>query len=196
MFTDEELARIINRQASILRLGEGGVTFSGGEPLAQADFLAALIPKLNQVHVILDTSGYATEADFRKVAALCNLVHLDLKIMEPKDHLRFTCVDNAPILRNLAILAELGVPTIIRVPLVPGVTDTRENLEAIALAASKVLAAGTGVLVRVDLLPYNKAAGGKYAACGMNFIPLYDESIECRTDTSAFERLGVPVRVC
>jgi len=196
IYTDEELARIINRQRSILALGEGGITFSGGEPLAQSGFLAELIARLDGVHVILDTSGYALEADFRKVAVLCDLVHFDLKLMDPEAHRRFTGVDNAPILRNLTILAELGVSTVIRVPLVPGVTDTRENLQAIALAASNVSVAGIGALVRVDLLPYNKAAGGKYAACGMNFMPLYDESIECRADTGAFDSLHVPVRVC
>jgi len=201
IYTDEELARIISRQSSILCLGEGGVTFSGGEPLAQAGFLAEVISRLEGVHVILDTSGYAPEGDFRKVVVLCDLIHFDLKLMDPGAHRRFTGVDNAPILRNLAILAELGVPTVIRVPLVPGVTDTMANLEAIAMAANTLVAgsisaAGTGSLVRVDLLPYNKAAGGKYTACGMNFKPLYDESVECRADTSAFDRLSVPIRVC
>ena len=78
----------------------------------------------------------------------------------------------------------------LRVPLVPGVTDTRENLEAIAQAAAAV-----PHLVRVDLLPYNRAAGGKYRACGREFHPTWDEAQPVRADTAPFEALAVPVRV-
>jgi pyruvate formate lyase activating enzyme len=79
---------------------------------------------------------------------------------------------------------------VVRVPLVPGVTDTPENLGAIARLA-RVLPG----LLRVDLLPYNRAAGAKYRAAGIDFSPGYDESRECRVDTVIFEQLGVPVRV-
>ena len=189
-YAADELARLLNRQADVLRLGEGGVTFSGGEPLAQASFVADVIDRLDGLHVVLDTSGYATEDAFRLVAARSSLVYYDVKLIDPAAHLRYTGLDNAPILRNLRLLPEIGVPFVARVPLVPGVTDTSENLSAIAETV-----AGLSGLERVDLLPYNRAAGGKYAAVGREFRPPYDERRPVNADTRPFESRGVPVRV-
>jgi pyruvate formate lyase activating enzyme len=123
-YAADELARLLNRQADVLRLGEGGVTFSGGEPLAQAAFVADVIDRLDGLHVVLDTSGYADEPAFRLVAARSSLVYFDLKLIDPAAHRRHAGLDNAPILRNLRLLPEIGVPFVARVPLVPGVTDT------------------------------------------------------------------------
>lgn len=187
-YSASELAAIINGQAQVLRSNEGGVTFSGGEPLAQAAFVADVIDRLDGVHVVLDTSGYASQHDFRIVAGRSDLVFFDLKIIDPKAHRRYTGRDIAPILRNLRLLAELGRPFHIRVPLVPGVTDTEENLAAIAEAV-----AGMPGLVRVDLLAYNKAAGGKYLACGMEFKPDYDETGNPNANIVPFRERGMEV---
>jgi pyruvate formate lyase activating enzyme len=185
-----ELAEILSRQASILASSEGGVTFSGGEPLAQATFVAEVIDLLPGVHVVLDTSGFGGKDAFVALARRADLVFFDLKIMDPVAHRRWTGQDNAPILRNLARLAELRRPFVARVPLVPGVTDTSENLTAIAAAV-----ASQPTLLRVDLLPYNRAAGGKYAACGMTFLPGFDEDQAPTVDLDPFERAGIEVRV-
>lgn len=189
-YTSEELAGLLNRQGEILRANEGGVTFSGGEPLMQARFVAAVTDLLAGLHVLLDTSGYASEADLRRVASRCDLVYYDLKLIDPALHRHYTGRDNAPILHNLQVLSTLSVPYVVRVPLIPGVTDTEQNLAAIA-ATVKALPG----LLRVDLLPYNRAAGGKYRAIGMEFRPGYDESREVNADPSAFEELGIPLRV-
>ncbi len=189
-YTSSQLADLLNSQADILRSNEGGVTFSGGEPLMQAAFVAEVIDKLDNLHTLLDTSGYATEQDFRLLAGKVDLIHFDLKIIDPDAHRHYTGVANEPILRNLKTLADIGTPFYIRVPLVPGVTDTDENLTAIARAA-----AGLAGLIRVDLLPYNKAAGGKYEPAGMKFTVDYDESQPVNANTAPFEKLAVPVRV-
>jgi pyruvate formate lyase activating enzyme len=184
-YTSIELATILNRQAPLLR-DIGGVTFSGGEPLMQAAFVADTIDRLENLHVTLDTSGYATEQDFQLVASRCDLVLFDLKLMDPEAHRRWTGQDNAAILRNLAALAGLGKPFVIRVPLVPGVTDTDENLRAIA-AKVRALPARP----RVELLPYNRAAGGKYAACGLGWRPAYDETAVINANLKPFHELNV-----
>ncbi len=189
-YTTGELASILNRQAAILKSNEGGVTFSGGEPLLQASFILDLVPQLDNIHLLLDTSGYASAEDFRRVAERMQLVYFDLKLIDPAMHRAFTGCDNAPILRNLSILGELGVPFVIRVPLVPGVTDTDENLAAIAQIASQ-----QPHLVRVDLLPYNKAAGAKYRAAGMEFKPGYDQERALNINTEHFIQRNVQVRV-
>ena len=185
-----ELAGILLGQAEVLAMNGGGVTFSGGEPLMQAGFVADVIDLLEGMHVVLDTSGCADADAFREVARRCDLLYLDIKLIDPALHRRWTGQDNGPILRNLGLLAELGRPFVARVPLVPGVTDTPENLSAIAATLTSM-----PTLERVELLPYNRAAGGKYAACGMVFQPGFDEDQESNADIEPFLREGIEVRV-
>jgi len=185
-YTSVDLATLLNKQAEILRNNEGGVTFSGGEPLQQAAFVAEVVEQLDATHVVLDTSGYGTESDFRLVVSCCNLVYFDLKIIDPALHRRYTGVDNAPILRNLATLTVMEIPCVIRVPLIPGVTDSDDNLDAIATAASRL-----PCLSRVDLLPYNRAAGGKYRLCNKQFSPQFDELRAINVNIEIFEAHGI-----
>jgi pyruvate formate lyase activating enzyme len=189
-YTPRELAGLLNQQAAILRANEGGVTFSGGEPLLQAHFVAQVIDLLEGVHVLLDTSGYGEEWDLRLLLGRVDLVFFDLKLVDRDVHRRFTGCDNDLILSNLKVLSASGKPFVIRVPLVPGVTDTDENLAAIAATVR-----GLPGLVRVDLLPYNRAAGAKYAAAGMAFNPGYDETRPVNINPRIFQAAGLEVRV-
>ena len=189
-YTASELAGLLTPQLDILRLNEGGITFSGGEPLMQAKFVAEVIDLLGEVHILLDTSGYGSEQDFRSLVDRSNLVFFDLKLIDHNAHIHFTGCDNGPILKNISVLDEMRVPFVIRVPLVPGVTDTNHNLADIA-----ELVRGMPGLLRVDLLPYNKAAGAKYESAGMEFAPEYDESRELNLNTTVFEQAGIKVVV-
>jgi pyruvate formate lyase activating enzyme len=185
-----ELAGILSGQADILAMNGGGLTFSGGEPLLQARFVAEVVDLLGDMHIVLDTAGFAETIDFVEVVRRVDLVLFDLKLIDPLAHRRWTGQDNGPILRNLALLEELGRPFVARIPLVPGVTDTEENLSAIAETL-----ASTPTLIEAQLLPYNRAAGGKYAACGMTFRPRFDEDQTPNVDTGPFRRAGIEVRV-
>jgi pyruvate formate lyase activating enzyme len=189
-YTSKELANLLNGQADILRANEGGVTFSGGEPLEQAEFVVEVCDQIGDLHVVFDTSGYGSENALRAVAEKVDLFYYDLKLIDSAAHKHFTGNDNALILSNLRILDSLGAAMVIRVPLVPGVTDTDENLRAIAETVRDM-----GCVVRVDLLPYNRAAGGKYRNLGLQFLPQYDEQVEVRVCTEAFRKLSVPVRI-
>ncbi len=184
------LAALLNRQADILRANEGGVTFSGGEPLLQAAFVAEVIDLLGGLHTLLDTSGFGSERDFATLLARCDMFFFDLKLIDPETHRRYTGRDNASILTNLRLLSASGKPYVVRVPLVPGVTDTDENLTAIARIVQ-----GLPGLTHVELLPYNRAAGSKYAFAGMEFKPDYDETRPPNLNTMPFEQVGVKVRV-
>jgi pyruvate formate lyase activating enzyme len=190
VFTSAELAARLNSQADLLRAGEGGVTFSGGEPLAQAGFVAEVMDQLDSLHVVLDTSGHAEEAAFRLVASKASVVFFGLKLVDPDQHRHHTGANNARILQNLRVLGGLRVPFVIRVPLIPGVTDTEANLSGIVR-----LVAGMPGLQGVDLLPYNRAAGAKYAACGLTFQPSFDESRPLNPNAACLEPAGVTVRV-
>ena len=189
-YLPHELAAILNRQAPILKTGEGGVTFSGGEPLMQVGFIVEVIDLLDDVHILLDTSGYGSERDFRLLLERVNLVYYDLKLIDRQAHKRYTGCQNDLILKNLQVMSISGVPFVIRVPLVPGITDTNENLAAIARTIKDM----PGML-RVDLLPYNRTAGAKYQAAGMEFKPDYDETSLVNANVEIFEVAGIKVRV-
>ncbi len=189
-YTSQELAAVLNRQADVLRSNDGGVTFSGGEPLMQAAFVAEVIDRLDNLDVLLDTSGFASEGDFRLVAEKSDIIFFDIKLIDADAHRRWTDADNTCILRNLGTLSTMGIRYVIRLPLVPGLTDTTENLSAIAETVK-----GLPGLVRVDLLPYNKIAGGKYKSCNMDFCPGFDETKEVNADVKIFEAAGLPVKI-
>jgi pyruvate formate lyase activating enzyme len=189
-YTATELAALLNEQAELLRANEGGITFSGGEPLLQADFVAEVIDLLDEVPILLDTSGYGDGQDFRRLVDRSDLIYFDLKLIDRAAHRHYTGHDNDLILNNLQILSASGKPFVIRVPLVPGVTDTDENLADIAQTVR-----GLPGLLWVDLLPYNQAAGSKYEYAGMEFKPDYDEARPLNINTMLFEKSGVKVCV-
>ena len=156
----------------------------------QADFILEVLDLLNDLHILLDTSGYGSERNFRLLLERVNLVYYDIKLIERQAHQRYTGRTNDSILQNLQVLSTSGVPYVIRVPLVPGVTDTDENLTAIARTIK-----GIHGMLRVDLLPYNRAAGAKYQAAGLEFKPEYDENSPVNANVIPFENAGIKVRV-
>ena len=156
-----ELAAKLKRDAEFFVASGGGITVSGGEPLLQAAFVRELCAALGpDIHKTLETSGYAAPQEFQSTAPLFDLVLFDLKLANPQQHKAWTGADNAPILANLAWLRENGVPFILRIPLIPGITDTRENLSALADIAGND---------PVELLGYNAMAGAKYPMAGMEW---------------------------
>jgi len=136
----------------------GGVTFSGGEPMAQIDFLTALLAACRQagVRAVVDTSGYAPAADFERLAGLVEMFLFDLKIMDPDRHRQETGVPIDPILDNLGRLAAAGSRLIVRVPMISGLTDSVDNIDKIG----HYLLPFRDVR-QVSLLPYNKLGQDK-----------------------------------
>ena len=159
----------------------GGITLSGGEPLYQPEFTAALLERLSGMHRAIQTSGFASGSVFRQVLERVEYVMMDLKLADPKLHRKYTGVDNAPILRNLKILQESGKPHLLRTPLIPGVTDTPENLSQIAELAGDS---------PVELLEYNVFAPAKYAQLGIDF-PLGQPETAAPVDLSVFRNAAI-----
>ena len=168
--TAAEVSRRVLKNARALTMSGGGVTFSGGEALMQPDFVIETRALLGGLHAAIETSGYAEKAVFRRVVREMNLVLMDVKLADPAAHKKWTGADNAPILENLAWLKDSGIPFRARVPLIPSVTDARENLAAIAR-----LVDGARNLERVELMRYNRAAGAKYAQTGLFYKPDFPE---------------------
>lgn len=189
-YTAETLAGMLLKNENILNANGGGITFSGGECLLQADFLTEVLERLNgRLHIAIETGGYVSQDKFARVISNVDLVYFDLKIMDDTAAVRYTGRDSRMISDNFHTLAQSGVPFIVRVPLIPGITDTPENYAAIV---DKIK--GTPVSY-VELLPYNKLAGSKYAAVGMEYTPDFDETREPIVDVEIFEKNGIKVKV-
>lgn len=156
---------------------DGGVTLSGGEPLLQPGFAAALADCLHEygIRVALQTSGFASESVFADVLAHADYVLFDLKLANDSAHRRYTGVSCKTIHKNLAHLQTSGTPHVVRIPLIPGITDTHENLTALARLAGES---------PVELMPYNPYAGAKYPNVGKEFA--YREQPANRPDLSLF----------
>jgi pyruvate formate lyase activating enzyme len=131
--TDEAVLNEILQDEIFYDQSEGGVTFSGGEPMMQIDFLIALLERCKglSIHTVVDTSGYAPLEDFNRIYDLVDLFLYDLKVMDDASHIKYTGVSNNLIHTNLTALASRGGKVTIRIPLIPDVTDTKENLEAV-----------------------------------------------------------------
>ena len=185
--TAEEAASRVRHNAELLKMNGGGVTFSGGEALAQADFVLAVRERLPDVHACIETSGFAPAQTYRKVAQAMDLVIQDVKLMDPAAHRRWTGVDNAQILQNVRWLKQSGIPFRVRIPVIPDVNDSEKNMKATA-----ALLHGAPMLEKVELLPYNKAAGAKYAGLGMNYDPDFPAQQQVRLHTEIFKEANIP----
>lgn len=186
----DELCQRLRKNQRIFELTEGGITFSGGEPLVQHDFLSECLSKLTGIHLAIETSGYSQPGVFQQIASLLNLMILDLKVIDDTQHRKYTGVSNRLILENLNWLMKTEIPFIVRVPLIPGVSDSYENLEATAL-----LLQGAKNLELVELLPYHITAGAKYPLLQRDYKPLFDEEQPLNMNRSPFTELGIPCRI-
>jgi len=156
----EEALREIEKDAPYYRSSQGGVTASGGEPLRQPRFVAALFERCREagIHTALDSCGCAPREALRSVLEHTDLLLYDLKLIDDELHTRMLGASNRPILENARFAAASGVPLIIRIPLVPGVTETEENLGALVRFIEEL---GGGVTA-IHVLPYHRLGQGKY----------------------------------
>ena len=158
-WTAEALSEELLRNADIMAQSGGGVTFSGGEPLMQAQFLLELIPLLRAkgVSLAVETSGHVPPSDYRAVVPHLDFVYQDVKLLDAAAFRRWTGGDLALVMGNVAWLRTSGVPFALRVPCIPGVNDSADDR-----AAFEEFADGA----KVEFLPYNSAAGAKYPMLG------------------------------
>ncbi len=156
----KELAAQLLKNADILKIMGGGITISGGEPLMQPDFACELAICLGNTHKALQTSGYAELEIYQKVVGQMDYVLQDIKLANEEEHIRYTGVSNQKILKNIEWLKTSGKEFVFRVPLIPEITDTEENLRAIAKIVGDR---------RTELMPYNSLAGAKYPMMNMEY---------------------------
>lgn len=163
----EEILAVLERDRIFHRRSRGGVTFSGGEATGQPRLLRSLAERLGRsgVHLVLETCGHFSWKENEVALTWMDLVYLDLKHMDSAAHERLTGVGNLLILENAARIAAAGIPMIVRLPLIPGLNDSGENLDQTARFVSERL----GAEVPIEILPYHVLGCHKHASIGANY---------------------------
>ncbi|MFH1651003.1 MAG: glycyl-radical enzyme activating protein [Chloroflexota bacterium] len=190
----DEVFAVVQKDEPFYRASGGGVTIGGGEPTYQARFTLALLRRCreNYLHTAVDTCGYTTTREGFQVLEEADLLLFDLKGMLPEEHRRHCGVSNEVILDNLRRLAGRGKPLIIRVPVIPGYTDSAENIAA----AAELLAKYRSV-ERVDLMAYHEYGMVKYGQLGRAYpLDVAPPGPERMADVrKIFEGYGLNVRL-
>ncbi len=169
-YTEDEVMAAILKETAIMDSSGGGVTFSGGEPLAYPQELKRLLVKCGGegIHRAVDTSGYATKSVIEDILPHTDLFLYDLKHLDADIHRKWVGVDNAIILENLHFIAENDKAYHIRIPLIEGVSSTDDNINA-TIGFIKSLKRQPDM---VGLLPYHNIAANKYEKLGR----IYDDN--------------------
>lgn len=166
--TAQELAEEIEKDKIFFDESGGGVTFSGGEPLMQLDFLEALLKEIKKknIHVTLDTSGYVSFEGLDRISEKVDLFLYDLKIMDDEKHEKYTGVSNKLILENLRKLAERGKSVAVRIPLVSGINDDNQSIHMLVdfLQSLKNIN-------QISLLSYHRGGREKYKRLRKEKLP-------------------------
>lgn len=178
----DEIFETVMRDADFYSTSGGGVTISGGEPLAQPRPAIELLRRLRQagVHTALDTCGAVGETAFREALEWTDLLLLDIKTVDPDKHERFMGVPFDPVLRAARAAREVGVPVWVRTPIIPGYTDDEEGMRAVA----RFVAAELPNCQRHELLAFSNLCGVKYEQLNRPFALdgaplLLEETLEC-----------------
>lgn len=164
--TAAQVIREIEKEVIFYDQSGGGVTFSGGEPMMQPEFLSVLLDycKEREIHTALDTTGCVPPRMFDSLVEKADLFLYDLKIIDNSLHMKYTGTSNEYVLENLIGLAGKKKKVIVRFPLIPGVTDSRENLKAIGEFVSRL-----DSIRDIEVLPYHRIAADKYRRLKMEY---------------------------
>lgn len=155
----------LKKDAINFRRSGGGITLSGGEPLGQSDFAAELLKACQAQgwHTAMETTMFASEQAVRKVMPYLDLALMDVKMMNDTAHLKYTGQSNVPIHRNAGIAAQM-TQVVIRVPLIPNVNNSADEIRSICSYAKKLRGIRT-----IHLLPYHTYGENKYGLLGKNY---------------------------
>lgn len=166
VYYPEEIMRLVLRSRPYFRSSGGGLTFSGGEPLLQSEFVREVFRQCRQhgIHTAVDTSLYVGKDKVLKILPYTNLFLADIKQMNKEKSLELVGASNQANLQNLQLINAHRVETWIRYVIVPGYTDAHEDITALA-----ELIAGLESVIRVDLLPYHSLGSHKWKMLGLKY---------------------------
>ncbi len=155
----KELTELLLREEIFTAVSGGGVTISGGEPLYQPAFTSELLKEMKAAGVptCIETSMFASWETLESIVPYVDQFLVDIKILEEEQHKKYTGVSNQGILENFRRLAKQGKPILVRIPLIPGITATEENLKGIRAFVDEV-----NPHIPIEVLNFNSFAGSKY----------------------------------
>ncbi|MFX1555274.1 MAG: radical SAM protein, partial [Promethearchaeota archaeon] len=187
----------IEKEKIFFNKTKGGITVSGGEPTLQPDFLLNFLKlcKKSDISTALDTCGYSSKKVYEKILPYVDIVLLDIKLMDPNKHKKYTGVTNERILENAKWISnyikENGKKLWIRTPLIPKYTATDENVKGIGEFIVNKL---NNIPERWELLSFNKLCDIKYSRLGMSWI-LKDEPLMTKEEMEHFQKVAKEVGV-
>lgn len=190
-----DLMKVLLKDRLFYEQSRGGVTFSGGEPLMHPSFVMEALRacRHEEIHTAMDTCGFVAEGTLLETVPLTSLYLYDLKFMNPQQHIKYTGVDNELILSNLIKLGEAGAAINARIPFIPGVNSSDEEMDRMG----EFLGAVQGI-TQVNLLPYHAVAAGKHRRWGLDYkledaLPPTEHSL--RKAAAILERHSLKVRI-
>jgi pyruvate formate lyase activating enzyme len=196
-YSSEDILDILQKERVFLNQSKGGVTFSGGEPMLQFEFLQEILKvcKTNGYHTAVDTSGYSSAQSYKTILPYTDLFLFDLKHLDEEKHTEFTGVSNSLILDNFRILLDSGKDIMVRIPVIPGYNDDPDHLDSLKkfLCSTKTIS-----LKNISLLPYHKIGSSKYKRFNISFRmknvepPSKDRMKELK---EFFSEVGVKVKI-
>ena len=171
---DEVTAEVLKDKPFYENSG-GGVTLSGGEPLAQYDFSLELLKKAkeNGIHTAVETCGYAEKSKILEIAMYVDLFLFDCKETDPELHKEYTGFDNKIILENLKALSDAGSKIILRCPIIPGFNDLAEHFKGISETAEKF----SGI-EHIEIEPFHPLGESKYSALSREYADIQPPDAE------------------
>jgi pyruvate formate lyase activating enzyme len=179
--TITEVWDAVRRDKIFYETSGGGVTVSGGEPLLQPKFIRELFELCHGegINTCIETCGFTDSQAFQEVLPVTDYFLFDLKLMASDVHKRYAGMPNHVILKNAALLMNLGVDVIFRQPLIPGINDSIANIEATA----EFLKLHSKNSAKLELMPYHRLGQSKYAALHLPYEvdginPMEDDQIE------------------
>ncbi len=162
-----EIIEEIKKDLLYYETSGGGVTLTGGEPLYQPEFSLEILEECNRLNVqtAIETSLYCDRETLKRLSFLVNLFIVDMKIYDEKQHIRFTGKSNEIIKDNIRYLVSSGRKLLIRVPMIPGITDAEENINAIQKFIHDLDPA-----IPIEYIPNNPLAGNNYKRLGIQYL--------------------------
>ena len=182
-YTALEVMNEIIKDKSLYENSGGGVTFSGGESMLQIDFLEELLKccKNEGIHTAVDTAGHLPFEYFERIIPYTDLFLYDLKCFDADVHKKYTGVTNGLILENLGRLLKANVPLWVRIPIVPTVNGSVDEMKSI-----KAMLDSFGTPQKIELLPYHKMGEHKYSALGKELTAF---SVPSEADMNRFKKI-------
>jgi pyruvate formate lyase activating enzyme len=168
LYTVESVLKILDKERVFINQSKGGVTFSGGEPTLQPEFLFEALKacKANGYHTAVDTCGYSSVENFKQILPYTDLFLFDIKHLDDAKHIEATGVSNAIILENFRFLIASGKDIMVRFPVIPGYNDDSAHIDEMK---SLLLKLKTDSLKKINLLPFHKIGSSKYKRFNMPY---------------------------